>query len=116
MSIPRSYDPLATVVDWLDFCRSGDAGLLLSLYDEEAVIECECDKASLCGRPALEAYWRSRLRPRSPIAFDLDDLKPDHDGVTLYHRDENGEPVQIHFRFTDGGKILHTLCSCSKKC
>ena len=116
MSIPRDHDPLATVVDWLDFCRSRETGLLLSLYDEEAVLECECEQASFSGRRALEAYWRSRLQTKSPLAFDLEDLRPDADEVTLDHRNYKGEPVRIRFRFTDGGKILHTTCCCLRKC
>jgi ketosteroid isomerase-like protein len=115
MSISRDYDPLATVVDWLDFCRSGEAGLLLSLYDDEAVLECECERVSLCGRQALQAYWRTRLQTKSPFAFDLDDLTSDPDGVTLKHRNHKGDPVQIQFRFTESGKILQTTCSCLRK-
>ena len=113
MSI-RDYDPLAIVVDWLDFCRSAEAGLLLSLYDEEAVIECECEQASLSGRCAVEAYWHSKLQKKCPQAFDLEDLKPVADRVILDHRNHKGQSVRIHFSFTDDGRILHTTCICSK--
>jgi hypothetical protein len=95
MSISHdNFGPIATVVNWLDFCRSGEAGLLLSLYDEDAVIERGCEKVSLIGREALEAYWRLRLRARQPFAFDLEDVKPDTTGITLDHRNYRGERVR----------------------
>ena len=89
--------------------------MLLSLYDEEAVFECECEQASLNGHQALEAFWRPRPQTKFPLAFDLEDLKPDADGVTLDHRNHKGELVRDHFRFTDGGKILRTTCICPEK-
>ena len=68
MSISRDEpDPIATVVDWLDACRSRRIHALLDLYDEAATLECACDGTnSLTGRAALEAYWRPKLANALP--------------------------------------------------
>jgi ketosteroid isomerase-like protein len=104
-------DPVATVVDWLDACRSRRIQALLELYDDGATLECACDgQQSLTGRAALEAYWRSRLAAPSPGSFAMDDVAADTEGVILDCRNQDGKPVRIHFRFNGTGKILHTRC------
>ena len=112
MSISRGGpDPIATVVDWLDACRSRRIYSLLDLYDEAATLECACDGIkSLTGRAALEAYWRPKLTNPSPGSFAMDDVAADGEGVILDYQSYEGKPVRIHFRFNDTGKILHTRC------
>jgi hypothetical protein len=104
-------DPVATVVDWLDACRSRRIGALLELYDEAATLECACDgQQILTGRAALEAYWRPRLAAPAPGSFAMDDVTADAEGVMLDYQSHDGKPVRIHFRFNQTGKILHTRC------
>ena len=113
----RESDPIATVVDWLDACRSGHIHVLLDLYDEAATLECACDGTkSLTGRAALEAYWRPKLRNPSPESFSMDDVTADGEGVILDYQNYEGKPVRIHFRFNDTGKILHTRCRPLGRC
>ncbi|WP_375413115.1 nuclear transport factor 2 family protein [uncultured Bradyrhizobium sp.] len=118
MSISREEsDPVATVVDWLDACRSGSVHVLLDLYDEAATIECACHGTqSLTGRAALEAYWRPKLAHPSPGSFAMDDVSAETDGVTLDYQSFEGRPVRIHFRFSDTGKILYTRCAPLGRC
>jgi hypothetical protein len=118
MSISRDEpDPLATVVDWLDACRSRRIYALLDLYDETATLECGCDgSSSLTGRVALEAYWRPKLANPAPGSFSMDDVSAETNGVTLDYRSFDGNPVRIHFRFNDAGKILHTRCGPLSHC
>jgi SnoaL-like protein len=104
-------DPIATVVVWLDACRSRRICALLELYDEAATLECACDgQQSLTGRAALEAYWRPRLAAPSPGSFTMDEVAADAEGVMLDYQSHDGRPVRIHFRFNQTGKILHTRC------
>jgi hypothetical protein len=112
MSISRDEpDPVATVVDWLDACRSRQIHGLLDLYDKTATLECACDGLeSLTGRAALEAYWRPRLAASIPGSYAMDDLTADSEGVVLDYTSYEGKPVRIHFRFSATGKILHTRC------
>jgi hypothetical protein len=112
MSISRDEpDPIATVVDWLDACRSRRIYALLDLYDEAATLECACEGIkSLTGRAALEAYWRPELTDPSPGSFSMDDVTTDGADVILDYRSNESKPARIHFRFNDSGKILHTRC------
>jgi hypothetical protein len=110
-------DPVATVVDWLDACRSRHIMALLDLYDEAATLECACDGLeSLTGRAALEAYWRPRLAAPSPGSFAMDDVTANSEGVVLDYQNHEGTPVRIHFRFSATGKILHTRCAPVNRC
>jgi hypothetical protein len=108
MSISRGGpDPIATVVDWLDACRSRRIYALPDLYDEAATLECACDGIkSLTERAALEAYWRPRLTNPSPGSFAMDDVTAHGEGVILDYQSYEGKPVRIHFN--DTGKIVHT--------
>lgn len=118
MAISRDEsDPIATVVDWLDACRSCRISALLDLYDEAATLECACDGLeSLAGRAALEAYWRPRLAAPSPGSFAMNDVTANAEGVVLDYLSYEGKPVRIHFRFNATGKILHTRCAPLGRC
>jgi hypothetical protein len=43
------FDPLATVIDWLDACRAGEIDSLLALYDNRATLHCDCEGMTLTG-------------------------------------------------------------------
>jgi hypothetical protein len=113
MAISRDEsDPIATVVDWLDACRSRRIHALLDLYDDAATLECACGGSkTLTGRAALEAYWRPRLADPLPGSFSMDDVTADAEGVILDYRCHDGTPVRMHFNFNDAGKILYTRCA-----
>ena len=61
--VPKDFDPIAIVVDWLDACRKRDLAALLDLYAADASLECACDGISIQGHSALEAYWHSVAWP-----------------------------------------------------
>jgi hypothetical protein len=105
------FDPIATVVDWLDACRSRNLDALLELYAEGATIECECECPGVWrGRRELADYWRPRLAAFSPSAFGIDEISIDSGGVALEYGSHEGKPVRIFFRFGAEGKIAWTAC------
>ena len=106
----EKFDPLATVVDWLDACRLGKIDDLLDLYDERATLECGCERVSLIGRKSTAAYWAPKLERRIVSAFTLDDVVLTDCGVLVDYRGYDGNAVRIHFHFSRSGKILHTSC------
>jgi ketosteroid isomerase-like protein len=109
--MPKDFDQVAIVVDWLDACRKRDLAALIDLYAEDASIECACDgNAVLNGRTALEAYWQPRLASMVPTAFGLEEITPDAAGVVLDYFSFEGKPVRISFTFSAAGKILQTIC------
>jgi hypothetical protein len=111
MPISRTdFDPLATVVDWLDACRAGELSALLAFYDDHATLECECENVSVHGRSALAAYWYPKLETVVHSAFSLDEMTLVGDGVCVDYRSYDGNPVRITFRFSEAGKIIYMSC------
>ena len=47
---------------------------------------------------------------RPPVAFGLEEITPEADGVVLDYRSYEGKPVRIHFSFDQFGKIVQTRC------
>jgi len=95
-----AFDPIATVVDWLDACKAGQLENLLALYSENATIQCRCARVTLTGHTALAAYWEPKLKAKMPTAFSLDDITPDSQGVSLDYQGFEGKPLRILFRFS----------------
>jgi hypothetical protein len=112
MSISRDeFDPLAIAVDWLDACRTGELSALLDLYDEQATLECDCERVILGGRESIAAYWVApKIESKLVSAVTLDDITLTGDGVQVDYQKYEGNPVRIQFRFSPSGKILHTSC------
>jgi hypothetical protein len=104
------FDPIATVVDWFDACSLGDLNTLIALYDERALLECDCEGVSLTGRTAIAAYWHPKLQTNLASAFRLDGIALDGDGVRADCRNHEGRSVRIQFRFNETGRILHMSC------
>ena len=108
--MPKDFDPIAMVVDWLDACRKRDLAGLLDLYAADASLECACDGISIQGRNALEGYWRPRLEAFVPTAFGIEEIAPTGGGVTLDYSSYEGKPVRMGFSFSPDGKIRQTRC------
>jgi hypothetical protein len=104
------FDPVAIVIDWLDACKGGRLNDLLDLYDDAAMVECVCAGQTCRGRHEIERYWQPRLASSRPGAFRIDDLVPDGAGVALDYQSYESQPVRMHFRFGETGKIVHTSC------
>jgi len=110
-NMPKDFDAIAIVVDWLDAYRKRDLAALLDLYADDASLACVCDgNAVIHGRATLEAYWRPRLDAFPAAAFGLEEITPTMDGVVLDYSGLDGKPVRVFFTFSPDGKIQHTRC------
>ena len=116
MKIQGEFDPLAVVIDWLDACRSGGLVVLLDLYDDLAILECDCERVSLTGRHAIAAYWALKLETKQLAAFTLDNMALTDEGVRIDYQSYEDKLARIHFRFGPSGKILHTRCRSLELC
>ena len=61
-------------------------------------------------RKWIAAYWARKLESKAVLAFCLSDMALTPDGVRVGCRDHEGKPLQMDFRFSPSGKILHTSC------
>jgi hypothetical protein len=104
-----AFDPIGTVVDWIDACRQRSLAALVDLYDDAAKVDC-CEGGSFRGKSGVERYWLPKLKKPVPGAFAIDALLPEAGGVSLDYRDHDGRPVRTHFRFSETGKIISTAC------
>jgi hypothetical protein len=108
------FDPLGTVVDWLDACRARRLDQLLKLYEAGATLECACDTPRIYrGRRAIAKYWVDRLDAAVDEAFHLINIVPgeDPDCAVLDYLSYEGNPVRMHFVFAASGKIAATVCA-----
>lgn len=109
--MPKDFDQVAVVIDWLDACRQRNLKMLLDLYALDASLACECDESTVHrGRVALQEYWQLRLDAFSPAAFGLEEIVPAADGVVLDYLNDEGKLIRIDFTFDAAGKILQTRC------
>jgi len=110
MRLPRDFDAMAVVVDWLDACRNQNLEQLLDAYAADAGLECACEGVSVRGRAELAAYWKPKLAAFAPAAFGIEEITPSQDGVLLDYLNFEGKRVRIHFVFDSEGKIVHSRC------
>lgn len=108
--LPRDFDGMAVVVDWLDAGRSRNLELLLDAYAANASLECACEGTRISGRASLAGYWGPKLAGLSPAAFGLEEITPASDGVSLKYLNHEGKPVRIRFAFDAEGKIARMRC------
>jgi hypothetical protein len=113
--LPHDFDKMATVVDWLDCCKSRNLDALLDLYAGHASLECECESVRISGRSQLAAYWKPKLSGKSPDAFSVEEITPHDDGIALDYLSFEGKPVRITFAFDAYGKIAITRCAPAPK-
>jgi ketosteroid isomerase-like protein len=77
-----TFDPMASVVDWIDAYRAGDIEAILKMFADDAVVECGCDgMKTISGKEGLRAYWVQRLKDYP--ASTLEDLRPADDGAAI---------------------------------
>ncbi len=107
----NDFDQMGIVVDWFDACRTGDLERLLSLYADDASVECQCDGTRVYrGRGELGAYWGPLLGTFVSAGFGLEDISPAPRGVAVEYSVAGSLRIRAWFGFDGEGKICHTIC------
>lgn len=105
------FDQMGIVVDWFDACRNGDLEELLSLYADDASLECQCHgMRHYRGRHELGAYWGPQLGTFMSAGFGLEDISPAPHGVALEYSIAGSLRIRASFSFRADGKISRTTC------
>lgn len=109
MDIPhRSFDPVATLVGWLDAYRAKDIDALLDFYAQDAVLDCGCDGSlTIVGNAALHAHWKDQVDRRPAGA--LEEVKCVHQATGISFTTAGG-PLCMIAEFDDDGKIIRSRC------
>lgn len=100
-------DFMSVVVDWLDSYRDGNVSALLDLYEDEAVIRCECTGRSFTGKSDLGRYWQDRIQKQP--ASELVDIRPDGSDVVVSYL-AGCQIVEASFGFSPAGRISSCRC------
>jgi hypothetical protein len=88
--------------------RSANVEAMLSLYDDDASIECGCGgQKIIIGKAAMEQYWIRRFTEQA--ALGIKHLRREGSGVTLAYDTHEGV-VHTVFVFNTLGKITQTRC------
>ncbi len=99
-----SCDPMAAAIDWLDAYRSRDLDTLMSLFGDEAILECTCCVSeTVVGKEPLRAFWPERFKDCG-ASIEVHDLVPESDGASISYiaRDEL---VMATLKLAPDGKI-----------
>jgi hypothetical protein len=103
-----SFDPMATAVDWLDAYRAAALDSIVTLYDDDASLECGCGgQKVIVGKGAIAEYWRQRFVEAPALA--LEDILPVGNAVAVSYRTPSGV-VQVILDFNEAGRIERSRC------
>lgn len=106
-----SFDPMLTVIEWLDAYRAEDLSII-NLFAENASLECRCNRqTTVVGHGAITDLLRQRFA-EAP-AGDLVRLEMHGDSVAFTYSIP-GEKVLVHLNFNDAGEIAQCRCELSK--
>ena len=104
------FDPIDTIAQWLQACRTQQMEALLNSYDDSATLACSCEGRAVHGRTELERYWRPKLADPTTDAFVINSVVADGDSIFLDYQSFEGKTIRIRFRFTESGKIKQMSC------
>jgi len=98
-----SFDPMAAAVDWLDAYRTRDLEAVLSMFTDDAIVECNCcGTERLEGREQLRAFWPKQFEQCG--ASEVQNLQLAGDGVVISYIACDGL-IDTSIRFSPDGKI-----------
>jgi ketosteroid isomerase-like protein len=98
-----SFDPMAAAIDWLDAYRSSDLEFMLSMFADDAVVQCGCCAMTTISRKeSFRAYWAQRFQDCA--ALDLEDVQPSGSGTSISYATRTGT-VAADLQFDRDGKI-----------
>ncbi|WP_143278316.1 nuclear transport factor 2 family protein [Bradyrhizobium sp. UFLA03-84] len=99
-----SVDPMATAIDWLDAYRARDLDTLMSLFGDEAILECTwCVSETIVGKEPLRAFWPERFSDCG-ASIEVHDIMPEHDGASISYVARN-ELMMATLKLAPDGKI-----------
>lgn len=99
-----SVDPMATAIDWLDAYRSRDLDSLISLFGDEAILECTCCVSeTIIGKESLRTFWPERFKD-CDTSIEVHDLLPESEGASISYV-ARGDLVTATLKLAPDGKI-----------
>ena len=107
-------DPDTFAHEWIAAWNAHDLDRVLSQYAPDAVVRTPLavvrvpeSGGVVRGRDALRAYWGPSLAAQPDLCFDLEEVMPTVDGVTILYRNHREQRVAETVLWGDDG-LVHT--------
>jgi hypothetical protein len=99
-----SFDPVGAAVDWLDAYRKRDLDGLVSMFADDAIVDCSCCVVeTVTGRDRLRTFWLERFEDCG--ASEIHDVWPHGSGASISYIVRDGL-VTASITFATDGKIV----------
>jgi SnoaL-like domain len=104
--------------DWVQAWNDHDLDLILSHYAEDVVFHSPRirvvtgrDVDSLSGKIALRDYWGKALGRLRDLFFEIDQVLPGSDALTILYTNERSQSVAETFVFGSDGKVVRSIAA-----
>jgi ketosteroid isomerase-like protein len=104
-----NFDAMANAVDWLDAYRANNLDLMVSMYAEDATLECSCgEQETMVGKASIRSFWRDQLQRH--CVPELGDLQDAGNEAKISYITPDGA-VTAFFEYDWDGKITFMRCT-----
>jgi len=104
--------------DWVQAWNDHDLDSILSHYAEDVVFHSPrirvvtgLDVDSLSGKTALRDYWSKALERLRDLFFEIDQVLPGSDALTILYTNERSQYVAETFVFGSDGKVVRSIAA-----
>lgn len=104
--------------DWVRAWNDHDLDAILSHYAEDVVFHSPrirvvtgLDVDSLSGKAALRDYWGKALGRLRDLFFEIDQVLPGSDALTILYTNERSQYVAETFVFGSDGKVVRSIAA-----
>ncbi len=106
-------DAAAFAAEWIAAWNSHDLDRILSHYSSDIVFlspiaQQLMGNGRVAGIDALREYWCRGLKLQSDLKFELAQVLRGHDCLTIFYRNQRGQPVAETVEFGAGGKVVRS--------
>jgi hypothetical protein len=104
--------------EWVKAWNDHDLEAILSHYAEDVVFHSprirmvtDRDVDSVTGKAELRAYWSAALERLRSLFFEIDQVLPGSDALTILYTNERSQYVAETFVFDADGKVSRSIAA-----
>jgi hypothetical protein len=104
--------------DWVKAWNDHDLEAILSHYADDVVFHSprirmvtDRDVDSVCGKAELREYWGKALGRLRDLFFEIDQVLPGSDALTILYTNERSQYVAETFVFSRDRKVIRSIAA-----
>lgn len=104
--------------EWVKAWNDHDLEAILSHYAEDVVFHSPrirmvtgCDVDSVTGKAELRSYWGAALERLRNLYFEIDQVLPGSNAMTILYTNERSQHVAETFVFNRAGKVERSIAA-----